>query len=250
VVLDRPNPLGGERVEGPTADPGEVRPASLFRTPGPLVHGLTAGEMARYVYARSAKPGRVSVVAMMGWKRNMTWADTGRRWPTPSPNLRSAEAAMAYPGTCLLEGTTATEGRGTEAPFLLIGAPWVKTEKLIAAVKMPGFALDPARFTPTASEAAPKPKLEGQACAGVRVRVTDARKAAPYALGVALLRAFKDLHPEFAWRGDGSGFDRLVGTKRLREAIERGESVEAIVRSDADSIARWRREREPALLYK
>lgn len=250
VVLDRPNPLGGERVEGPVADPSEVKQASLFRTPGPLVHGLTAGEMARFVNGQRTKPARLTVVAMTGWKRGMTWADTGRAWPTPSPNLRSAEAAIAYPGTCLLEGTNATEGRGTEAPFLLVGAPWVKAGAWAAAARVPGFALEPARFTPASSEAAPKPKLLGEACMGLRVRVTDTRRAAPYALGVSLLKSLKALHPEFAWRGDGAGFDRLVGTKRLRQAIERGDGVAEIVASDAAAIAQWKKERQPALLYR
>jgi uncharacterized protein YbbC (DUF1343 family) len=249
VVLDRPNPIGGARVLGPVADPSQISERSLFRTPGPLVHGLTTGEMARYANSRRAKPGRVTVVEMGGWKRRMTWADTGRAWPTPSPNLRSAEAAIAYPGTCLLEGTIATEGRGTDAPFLLVGAPWVKAEAWAAAVNAPGFALAPASFTPASSEAAPKPKLLGEACRGLRVRVTDAQKAEPYALGVSLLKSLKALHPEFAWRGDGSAFDRLVGTRRLREAIERGDSVDAIVKADGAAIAEWKRQRASSLLY-
>jgi uncharacterized protein YbbC (DUF1343 family) len=250
IVLDRPNPLCGERVEGPVSDPADVVPRTLVNmAPGPLVHGLTAGEMARYLNARRAKPAKLIVVEMGGWRRSMTWADTGRTWPTPSPNLRSAEAAMAYPGTCLIEGTSATEGRGTEAPFLLVGAPWVKAEAWAKAVRAPGFALEPTRFTPSASEAAPTPKLLGEACSGLRVRVTEAKAAAPYTLGVSLLRALKDLHPEFAWRGDGSGFDRLVGSKRLRQAIERGDSVDAIVKSDAEAIAQWRHDRASALLY-
>src|SRR5262245_51431842 len=243
VVLDRPNPLGGERVEGPVADPASVTQASLFRTPGPLVHGLTTGEMARYANGLLAKPAKLTVVEMSGWKRPMTWADTGRAWPTPSPNLRSAEAALAYPGTCLLEGTNATEGRGTEAPFLLVGAPWVRSEAWAAAAKLPGFALEPARFTPASSEAAPKPKLLGEACQGLRVRVTDARRASPFALGVALLKSLKALHPEFAWRGDGAPFDRLVGTWRVREAIEHGDSLAAILKADEPAIAEWRRRR-------
>jgi len=250
VVLDRPNPLGGERVLGPVADPAALKQASLFRTPGPLVHGLTTGEMARYANSLLTKPAKLTVVEMSGWRRSMTWADTGRAWPTPSPNLRSAEAALAYPGTCLLEGTNATEGRGTEAPFLLVGAPWVRSEAWAAAAKTPGFALEPARFTPTASEAAPKPKLLGEACQGLRVRVTDPKGASPFALGVALLKSLKALHPEFAWRGDGSAFDRLVGTRRLREAIERGDTLDAIVKSDATAQAEWRRQREKALLYR
>ena len=166
VVLDRPNPLGGERVEGPERDP--AMPFSMVSAaPGPLVHGLTLGEMARLANARRATPGRVQVVSMTGWTRRMTWPDTGRPWVNPSPNLRSAEAALAYPGTCLLEATNATEGRGTDAPFLLIGAPWVKPEALAREAATPGFALDPAEFTPAASPAAPAPKLLGVACRGV-----------------------------------------------------------------------------------
>ena len=93
VVLDRPNPLGGERVEGPDSDPRDAVPESLVNTaPGPLVHGLTAGEMAQFVNASLAKPARLTVVPMKGWRRNMSWADTGRPWVPPSPNLRSPEA--------------------------------------------------------------------------------------------------------------------------------------------------------------
>src|SRR6185295_6321901 len=108
------------RVEGPPSD-GVVPPSAVNRTPGPLVHGLTAGELARFVNARRTTPARLRVVAMEGWSRAMTWADTGRAWVPPSPNLRTAEAALAYPGTCLLEAANVTEGRGTGAPFLLLG---------------------------------------------------------------------------------------------------------------------------------
>ena len=250
VVLDRPNPLGGERVEGPVSDPRDVIARSLVNTtPGPLVHGLTAGEMARFVNATLPKPARLTVVAMKGWRRSMTWTDTGRAWPVPSPNLRTADAAISYPGTCLLEGTNVTEGRGSDAPFLLIGAPWLHASKIQNAVRVPGFGLVPASFTPRASEAALQPKHGGVLCQGLRVELGDAHRAEPYRLGVALLRALKDLEPDFAWRGDGSGFDRLVGTKRLRAAIERGDSVDAIVAADAAAIAEWKRTRKSALLY-
>ena len=103
---------------------------------------------------------------MSGWKRGMTWGDTGRPWVNPSPNLRSAEAALAYPGTCLLEATNATEGRGTEAPFLLVGAPWMKAEAVAREAATPGFALEPTAFTPEASAAAPQPKHLGVRCRG------------------------------------------------------------------------------------
>jgi len=247
VVLDRPNPLGGERVEGPRRDP--AMPFSLVSAaPGPLVHGLTLGEMARIADGTRGKPGRVSVVPMRGWSRGMTWADTGRPWVNPSPNLRSAEAAIAYPGTCLLEATNASEGRGTEAPFLLVGAPWMKPEAVAREAATPGFALEPTTFTPAASAAAPTPKLQGEACQGLRVRVTDAAAARPWTLGLRLLVALRR-HPEFAWVREGAWLDTLSGTKAVRAALERGDGVDAILASEAPAIESWRRERAASLLY-
>ena len=247
VVLDRPNPLGGERVEGPVADPRDAVPASLLNmAPGPLVHGLTAGEMARYANAHREKEVRLTVVPMKGWKRSMVWADTGRSWVAPSPNLRSPEAAIAYPGTALVETTSASEGRGTEAPFLLIGAPWADSA-VLASLAVPGFALEATKFTPRAAEAAPDPKFKDQECNGVRVRITDARAARPYTLGVALLAALRK-SKEFAWRSEDA-LDRLVGTRKLRAALEKGETVDAIVEADTPAIDAFRKERREALMY-
>jgi uncharacterized protein YbbC (DUF1343 family) len=247
VVLDRPNPLGGERVEGPVRDP--AMPESLVSmAPGPLVHGLTLGEMATIANSRRAKPGRVRVVPMRGWSRSMTWADTGRLWVNPSPNLRSAEAAMAYPGTCLLEATNVSEGRGTEAPFLTVGAPWVDPEKLAREAATLGFALEQTTFTPSGSAAAPEPKLAGQRCRGLRVKVTDRFSARPWTLGLRLLVALRR-HREFAWTTRGEWLDDLSGTRAVRAALERGESAGAIVGSEASAIELWRRERAPSLLY-
>jgi uncharacterized protein YbbC (DUF1343 family) len=247
-VLDRPNPLGGDRVEGPSSDPALPRTA-VNRAPGPLVHGLTVGELARYVNARRERPARLTVVPMEGWTRAMSWSDTGRAWVPPSPNLRTAEAALAYPGTCLLEATSATEGRGTEAPFLLIGAPWMDAAALARRVSVPGFALEATRFTPRAGAAAPQPKHEGRECAGVRVRVTDAARARPYALGITLLHALR-AQKGFGWSGvRPDHLDWLLGTRAVREALERGDSVDAILNADEASIAAFRADRRPALLY-
>lgn len=248
VVLDRPNPLGGERIEGPEADPDAPR-SLLNMAPGPLRHGLMLGELARYVNERRARPARLVVVPMQGWRRSMTWIETGRAWVPPSPNLRSAEAALAYPGTCLLEATNVSEGRGTDAPFLLLGAPWIDPAALARAASAPGFALEVARFTPRASEADPRPKHALEECAGLRVRVTDPSAAQPYRLGVSLLASLRRSHPELRWRDDGVALDRLVGTRKLRVALERGESVDAILARDDEAIARFHRERRPALLY-
>ncbi|MES1211468.1 MAG: DUF1343 domain-containing protein, partial [Acidobacteriota bacterium] len=230
VVLDRPNPLGGERIEGPVSAPRDVVPESFLNlAPGPLVHGLTLGEMARYVNAHLERPARLTVVPMEGWTRQMTWADTGRPWVPPSPNLRSAEAALAYPGTALLEATNLTEGRGTEAPFLLFGAPWLDASGLEAS---PGYQFEPTRFTPRASPAAPQPKYEGQECTAVRVRVTDPAQVEPYRLGVRLL-AVLSRQPGFAWRDGGEALTRLLGTPRLLQDLRAGRTVEEILAADA-----------------
>ena len=248
VVLDRPNPLGGELIEGPLRDP--AAPTSMLSlAPGPLVHGLTLGEMARLVNGGRAKPVRLTVIAMSGWRRGMVWADTGRTWIPPSPNLRTAEAALAYPGVCLLEATNVSEGRGTDAPFLLLGAPWLKAEETAGAVHADGFRLDPASFTPAASPAALAPKHAGEACRGLRVRVTDVHAVRPYALGLGLLGALRRLHPEFRWTREGAGLDTLLGTRRVREALERGDSVEAIQAGDGPALTAFAGERKAVLLY-
>jgi len=248
IVLDRPNPLGGDRIEGPMPDRGAVPESFVNMAPGPLVHGLTLGEMARLVNTSRPKPAKLTVVAMKGWARAMTWADTGRGWIPPSPSLRDAEAVMAYPGVALLSATNVSEGRGTDTPFLLLGAPWAKGADLAAAVAAPGFTLEAASFTPKATEAAPDPIHKDVECSGVRVHVADAKAAQPYTLGVALLHALRG-QAGFEWRDGGAALDRLVGTRTLREALERGDTVEAIVQSDAKAIEAFRAERKPALLY-
>jgi uncharacterized protein YbbC (DUF1343 family) len=248
LVLDRPNPLGGEQMEGPLRDP--TMPSSLLNlAPGPLIHGLTLGEMARLVNAGRARPAHLTVIPMQGWSRAMTWVDTGRNWVPPSPNLRSAEAALAYPGVCLLEATNVSEGRGTEAPFLLLGAPWMKSEAVRVDISAPGFALEPTRFTPRGASVALEPKYRDRECQGLRVRVTDPRTARPYALGIALLGTLRKHHPEFRFSREGAGLDGLLGTRRVREGLEHGQSVGAILAGDAPGRDSFARDRRPALLY-
>ncbi len=254
VVLDRPNPLGGERVEGPVAAPRDVVPSSFVNlAPGPLVHGLTLGEMARYVNAGRENAGRarLSVVAMSGWRRSMTWADTGRPWLAPSPNLRSADAALAYPGTALLEATNVSEGRGTTAPFLFFGAPWIQPERLLAQVAghTPGFELQAARFTPRGSPAAPAPKFADRECAGAEVRVVDAARAEPYRLGLTLAFALAR-ESAFEWRRGGEALTWLLGTPRVVQDLAAGRTVEEILAADAADHAAWRAARRAALLYR
>ena len=202
--------------------------------------------MARVANAARAKPARLTVVAMDGWKRSMRWRDTGREWIPPSPNLRSAEAALAYPGTCLLESTLATEGRGTEAPFLVLGAPWVDA-KALASVRSAGFALAPARFTPRGSAAAPSPKHKDVECAGVRVSVTDASITRPYELGLRCCR-----HSGSRRASAGRARAPWIGSwarGASASRFERGDGVEALLDANAADLAAWERERAPYLLY-
>ena len=247
VVLDRPNPLGGDRIEGPVSAPRSLVPESFVNlAPGPLVHGLTLGEMARLVNQYLATPARLSVVTMTGWKRSMTWIDTGLTWVPPSPNLRTPASALAYPGTALLEATNVSEGRGTDSPFLILGAPWLSSKhlKLTAA----GFDFEPVVFTPTASPAAPKPKFLNQECHGVIVRVIDPTKVQPYRLGVTLLSALSS-RCEFEWTRDGAALTWLLGTPRLFDDLKAGKTVDQILEADRADHEAWRENRSEALLY-
>jgi uncharacterized protein YbbC (DUF1343 family) len=247
VVLDRPNPLGGERIEGPVSAPRDVVPASFVNlAPGPLVHGLTLGEMARFVNQGLDEPAKLSVVPMKGWKREMTWADTGRTWVPPSPNLRNPEAAIAYPGIALLEASVVSAGRGTVGPFLFFGAPWIRPSEL--QVSVPGFDLEAVTFTPSSSPAAPNPKFLDQECRGMRVHVTDPASAEPYRLGVELLTLLRS-QTEFGWRRDGAALTWLVGTPRLLDDLQQGKTAEEIIEADGADHEAWRRTRASALLY-
>lgn len=202
--------------------------------------------MARYVNARLERPARLTVVPMEGWTRRMTWSETGRRWVPPSPNLRSAEAALAYPGTALLEATNVSEGRGTVSPFLLLGAPWLDSSRVNVSVQ--GFHLEPARFIPRSSPAAPEPKYPDQECRGLRVRVSGPSSAEPYSLGVTLLAALAR-QPGFEWREKGDALTRLIGTPRLFQDLRAEKTVEEILAADTADHAVWRRDRQGSLLY-
>jgi len=254
IVLDRPNPLGGERLEGPARDPA-LPPSLVSLAPGPLVHGLTLGEMARLVNGGLPRPARLTVVAMRRWRRPMTWADTGRRWIPTSPNLRTAEAAVAYPGVCLLEATNLSEGRGTTRPFEWVGAPWLDAHAYAAALeaeRLPGVAFRPARFRPTFH------KWAGRLCGGVQIHVTERARFQPFLTGLAVIAVARRLAPRaFRWRRPPYEFERrrlpidiLLGTDRIRKALARGESVKTIERSWQRDLARWKRRRAACLAYR
>lgn len=195
LVLDRPNPLGGERAEGGLLDL-EFR-SFVGRAAVPMRHGLTLGELARFCNDSMGLGAELHVAPLQGWRRSMLWADTGRAWVPPSPNLPRAEGALVYPGQVLLEGTNLSEGRGTTTPFEVCGAPFVdpwQLQALLSTRHLPGLALRPIHFEPTFQ------KWQGQPCGGLFLHVTDPQALSSYKATLALLRAVAELWPrQFAW---------------------------------------------------
>jgi uncharacterized protein YbbC (DUF1343 family) len=258
MVLDRPNPIGGELVEGYMLEPGHESFVGIF--PMPVSHGLTVGELARLARGQGVLPRlaevELTVVPMEGWTRGMLWTDVGREWLPPSPNIPDFATALIYPGACFFEGTTASEGRGTYEPFLVLGAPWADGAALAAelnARNLPGLRFEPVRFTPRSIEnMATRPKLLGQELGGVRYVVTDARAARPVEAGVHLLDVFYRHAPEAEKESffATARIQRLAGGPRLHTQIRQGVPVEQIVAGWRQDVARWEETRRPYLLYR
>lgn len=257
LVLDRPNPLGGElaRCEGPLLD--EARCASfLGRAALPVRHGLTAGEFAR-LWQRERQPGAaLEVVPARGWRRTALWPELRLPWVPPSPAMTSFDAALLYPGLCLFEATNLSAGRGTRWPFQVIGAPWLDAGRLaerLRAHSLPGVSVQPLRFTPAQAPHA------GLSCEGVRLRVENVAAVRPVALGLRLLAEVVALRqPQFAWaryptaaNPTGAGhFERLVGRPGLREKLEAGaERLDDARLQEWTAAPGWAARAEPCLLY-
>jgi uncharacterized protein YbbC (DUF1343 family) len=229
VVLDRPNPVTG-RVEGPLMQ-WEMRrrgPLITGAYPVPLRHGLTAGELARYVNEVRGYGADLTVLPLTGWRRADWYDATGLPWVPPSPNIPTVATATVYPGTCLLEGTTLSEGRGTTLPFELLGAPWLDADRLAAALNalaLPGAHWRPAAFTPWHGRV-----HVGVPCGGVQLHVTDRDAFRPVRTGIACVAAARAQDPaRFAWRtepyefvSDRPAIDLLFGSDRERLALEAG----------------------------
>ena len=253
IVLDRPNPLGGDVVEGNIPDPAFASFVGLY--PLPTRHGLTIGEAARWLALAHGLRPRLTVVPMRGWRRRMLWEDTGVPWVAPSPNMPTPDTARVYPGGCLYEGTNLSEGRGTTRPFEWVGAPYLDAHayaEALAAVRLPGVRFRPARFIPTFH------KWAGRLCGGVQIHVTDAGRFRPFATGLAIIATARRLAPRrFAWRRPPYEFERrrlpidiLLGTDRIRRALERGRGLAELEPEWAGDLARWKRRRAPVLLYR
>lgn len=235
IVLDRPNPIGGLQVEGGIVQPGLESFVGLY--PVATRHGLTHGEIARWLNERFRIGCDLVVVPMEGWNRGMWWDDTDLPFVPPSPAANGLDMLTLYPGLCFLEGTNLSEGRGTALPFQVFGAPWLDERHTVAelrALDLPGVLFRPAYFTPWAS------KYQGQFCRGVQVHIVDRRAVRPVELGAHVVTVVRRLHPhQFEWGRWGSvrSLDRLSGSDRLYRAAE-GELPLAEVLAGWDQEAR------------
>ncbi|PWB68545.1 MAG: DUF1343 domain-containing protein [Holophagae bacterium] len=252
VVLDRPNPIGGIAREGGPVEPGFE--SFVSRLPTPVRHGLTLGELALLLQRERYPSLELTVVSCRGWQRSSWWDATGLPWVPPSPNMPSLETAALYPGLCLVEATTLSEGRGTTRPFHLVGAPGLDPEALTAELRSlapPGAAFRAARFRPGFG------KHSGAVCGGVEIHVINRAALQPVALGLLLLQAVRRVDPErFAWRAEPYEFvggvpaiDLLTGSAAAREAIDRGAPLGALRASWQASVAGFESTLEGILLY-
>lgn len=252
VVLDRPNPIGGERIEGPLLQRGYESFVGIH----PLItrHGMTIGELARLYQAERNLRAELVVVPCEGWRRDAEWDRTGLPWVLPSPNMPALETAFVYPGQCLLEGTNLSEGRGTTRPFELCGAPWIDAPRLCRRLRdesWPGVIFRPVWFRPTFH------KFAGQICAGVQLHVMDRQAFQPVRTSLALLAAIREQsRDKFAWRretyefvSDRPAIDLLFGSDRERQALEAGMPAADICRAWESEEDAFRQRRRPYLIY-
>lgn len=254
VVLDRPNPINGNDVEGNLLEPEYATFVGLY--PIPVRHGMTIGELAQMInsekWLKDERQAELHVIPMQGWKRDMWYDQTGLQWRAPSPNMPDLHVATVYPGTCLFEGTNVSEGRGTYEPFRRIGAPWTTIEEfnyINKVLVMPGVRFGPIKFVPhSIPSMSPNPKLADRELFGVMVTVLDRSVFRPYLTGIALVKYFHDADPEkFEWKK--SHFDRLCGTSKIREFIEQGSTLEEIRRWIDRDTESFKKMRVPYLLY-
>ena len=252
IVLDRPNPLGGLVMEGNLPDPRFASFVGLY--PLPARHAMTVAELAAYLNETHAIGCNLAVVPMDGWRRAMTWEDTGLPWVAPSPNMPTPDTARVYPGGCLIEGTNLSEGRGTTRPFELLGAPFLDGRRLARALArrdLPGVTFRAAAFQPAFH------KYEGQLCHGVQLHVTDIARFKPFATYLAVIVEARRQSRLFRWRRPPYEFemrrlpiDLLCGGDGIRRAIERGVPLGRLERSWRRELTRFARARRPYLLYR
>jgi uncharacterized protein YbbC (DUF1343 family) len=256
VVLDRPNPIDGVSIEGNVVQPGFESFVGAY--PLAVRHGMTVGELAMYFRAYCEVACDVEVIACEGWDRRQWLDETDLPWVFPSPNMPTLDTATVYPGTCLIEATNLSEGRGTTRPFHLIGAPWIDPERFAAAcvagaarAGLEGAAFRPHAFIPGFQKHARVP------CGGIEIHVRDRRKLDAFLLGLVVTDAARRCDPErFAWRTEAYEFvvdppaiDLLTGSALARQVIEAGGDLRELLATWKPELAGFAERRASCLLY-
>lgn len=248
-VLDRPNPITGLYIEGPLLDTGCKSGVGKFSIP--IRHGLTIGELARLHTSKFGVDCELEVIQMSGWARDMWFDETGLPWVAPSPNMPTLETAILYPGTCLIEGTNVSEGRGTTRPFEYIGAPWIDSGKLsqhLEEWELPGVRFREISFIPWTG------KYSGVRCSGTQIHVVDRLAFRPVLTGISLVSSLYQLQTEqFEFTSPGPEeryfFDLLVGTPEVRSAIQNGVSPQEIAYTWQNDLETYTNNIASAKLY-
>jgi len=242
IVLDRPNPITGSFVQGPVADPGKESFTNYFGLP--VRHGMTMGELAKLFNSERGIHARLTVIPMEGWMRGDWYDSTGLAWVNPSPNLRSLTEAALYPGVALVEGTNVSVGRGTDTPFEVLGAPWIKGRELaqyLNARNISGARFVPVSFTPSSSN------YSGEKCDGVNIQLTDRNAFDAPELGVELASALRKLYPE---QFHMDRMIELIANQSLYDAVAGGEDPRRIAADWQERLEQFQQMRQKYLIYK
>ena len=242
IVLDRPNPVTGSFVQGPGTDAGHESFTNYWTIP--VRHGMTMGELARMFNSERSINAKLTVVAMDGWQRGDWFDSTGLEWVNPSPNLRNVTEEALYPGVALIEGTNVSVGRGTDSPFELVGAPWIKNKEFAAYLNSRGIAgvrFVPTTFTPTSSI------YSGQVCQGVNIILTDRNGIDSPELGLELASALHKIYPAY-WKMEK--MQQLLVNQAVYDALASGQDPRRIAQDWQDELQKFGKIREKYLIYK
>ncbi len=245
IVLDRPNPINGIAMEGPLLEYPEYS-SFVGLYPIPVRHGMTLGELAR-MFNKNYLEDKVdlSVIPMLDWKREMWFDETDLGWISPSPNMPTLATATVYPGQVFFEGTNISEGRGTSNPFELFGAPWIDgygLSKELNDLDISGVLFKNVAYTPTFS------KYRGELCSGCQIYVVDRKQYSPFKTFLHTIKVVMEKYPG-AFKFYSDYFDKIMGTSKVREFLERGRSIDEIVAHYKKKLDDFMDKRKPYLLY-
>lgn len=254
IILDNPNPINGSQIEGVILENEFKSFVGIF--PIPIRHGMTYGELAKFFIGEDSKFKNTNVdlevVKLRGWERTNYIDEYNIDWIPPSPNINYLETAIVYPGTCLIEGTNISEGRGTYFPFLIIGAPFINSDELISEINkysLSGFSFEKIQFTPESIEGmSTSPKYLGEICNGLKISIVDRDKFNAVEFGVTLIAAAIKLYPK-EFKFIDKFFDRLAGTDKLRKMLLKEKSPNEIIHSWEEEINLYKEKRKKYLLY-